>query len=156
MHRLVSRSADRVHDFARELRPAMLGQGLIPSLRSYLQDFGDRVGFLVSMTAEGMEELETPMRNALYRVAQEALTNVALHAKATRVDVVIAPRDGGIAMEIKDDGQGFQVNEATLRPGLLSVRERVEMIGGHLIVESSPGKPTTLRVQIPGKRALPS
>ena len=157
VHKLVGKSADRVNDFARELRPAMLENGLIPSLRSYLQDFGDRVGFLVSMTAsEGVEELDTPMRSALYRVAQEALTNVALHAKATRVDVVIAPRDGGIAMEIKDDGQGFQVNEDTLRPGLLGVRERVEMIGGHLFVESAPGKPTTLRVKIPGRRALPS
>lgn len=156
IHKLVAKSAETVNDFSRELRPAMLDHGLIPSLRSYLQNFGDRAGFRVSMIASaGVEELECSMRTALYRVAQEALTNVALHAKATRVDVVIQPRDGGIAMEIKDDGQGFLVNEDTLRPGLLGVRERVEMFGGRFFVESAPGKPTILRVQFPGKRALP-
>ena len=90
----------------------------------------------------------------LYRIAQEALTNVARHAKASRVEVSIQRLDGMIRMEIKDDGQGFD-NTGTSsgkrknRLGLLGMRERVEMIGGMFRVESAPGEATTIRVELP-------
>ena len=98
--------------------------------------------------------MDTARRTVLYRVAQEALTNVARHAKASRVEVSIQKLRGVARMEIKDDGKSFQV-ERTLhakgskRLGLLGMRERVEMVGGTFCVESAPGQGTTVRVEIP-------
>jgi signal transduction histidine kinase len=90
----------------------------------------------------------------LYRVAQEALTNVARHAQAGRVDVNIEKLPGSICMKIRDDGKSFQVTrmlnpKKNKRLGLLGMRERVEMVGGSFHVESTPGKGTTVRAQVP-------
>jgi len=98
--------------------------------------------------------LDSAKRTVLYRVAQAALTNVARHAQATRVNVRIRRLPGAIRMEIKDDGKGFQVERVLFakrhkRLGLIGMRERVEMIGGSIAVESAPGKGTTIRAQIP-------
>jgi signal transduction histidine kinase len=95
----------------------------------------------------------------LFRVAQEALTNVARHAKASRVEVSIQKLPDGICMKITDDGKSFQV-ERTLhanngkRLGLLGMRERLEMVGGKFNVESVPGKGTTIIAQIPFGKVL--
>ena len=90
----------------------------------------------------------------LYRVAQEALTNVARHAQASRVDVGIQKLPRAVCMEIKDNGKSFQVDrelhtKKSKRLGLLGMRERVEMVGGSFNVESAPGKGTIIRAQIP-------
>ena len=90
----------------------------------------------------------------LFRVAQEALTNVARHAKASRVEVSLQKMADGVCMKIEDDGKSFQV-ERTLhanggkRLGLLGMRERLEMVGGKFGVESAPGQGTTITAQIP-------
>jgi signal transduction histidine kinase len=91
-------------------------------------------------------------------VAQEALTNVARHAQASRVEVNIQKLPEGIRMEIKDDGISFTVERVLYgnggkRLGLLGMRERLEMVGGHFDVESAPGKGTTITAQIPLHRA---
>ena len=90
----------------------------------------------------------------LYRVAQEALTNVARHANASQVEVRIESLNGSIRMEIADNGQGFEINGKSCpgkpnRLGLLGMRERVEMLGGTFGVESFPGQATTVRVDVP-------
>jgi signal transduction histidine kinase len=90
----------------------------------------------------------------LFRVAQEALTNVARHAHASRVEVNLQKLPDGICMQIKDDGKSFQVQPVLLaggskRLGLLGMRERVEMVGGAFGVESAPGQGTTIQVEIP-------
>lgn len=155
--RLLAESVDEVRRFASDLRPAMLDdQGLVPSLRSYLHDFTDRTGIGVELKAsDNVEELDIGTRTTMYRVAQEALTNVALHAKAGRVAVSIQPLAGGFAMEIRDDGQGFELGHSGPGRadglGLLRMKARVEMIGGKLLVESARGSPTTLRVEVPAK-----
>ena len=105
-----------------------------------------------------MERLDTAKRTVLFRVAQEALTNVARHAHASRVEVSIQKLRDHICMKIKDDGKSFNVERALhadgrKRLGLLGMRERLEMIGGKLVVESSPGKGTTVRAQIPPGKA---
>ncbi len=153
---LVEKSVDIVHRFARELRPAMLDDlGLIPALKAYLTSYIADTGIRVTLTAfAGVEAAGGTVRTVLYRVAQEALTNVARHAKASRAEVIIQDIDGLIRMEIKDDGQGFAVHGTscavkTNRLGLLGMRERVEMVGGTFCVESAPGQPTTIRVEIP-------
>ena len=90
-----------------------------------------------------MEKLDAAKRTVLFRVAQEALTNVARHAQASRVEVSIQKLPDRICMKIKDDGKSFQVERALhandgKRLGLLGMRERLEMVGGKFIVESAP------------------
>ena len=154
--RLVEKSVEIVHRFARDLRPSVLDDlGLIPALRSYIKDFAKQTGVDVTFTAfAAVEKLESGARTMLYRVAQEALTNVSRHARAKTATVRIRRHNGAICMEIHDDGRGFKVEDGASarthnRLGLLGMRERVEMIGGTLSVESAPGRETTLRVQIP-------
>ena len=158
--KLVERSVDIVHQFARELRPAVLDDlGLIPALHSFMKAFSARTGVRSYLTAfAGLEKLDTPRRTVLFRVAQEALTNVARHAKATRVDLSIHKLPDGICMKIKDDGKSFEVEQAfrgkgSKRLGLLGMRERVEMVGGAFGIESAPGHGTTVRVDMPLPRA---
>ena len=93
------------------------------------------------------EDIET----ALFRVVQESLTNVALHAQATRVDVVINIRNEHIIAIIEDDGVGFTPISPTIEShlGLFGMRERVEMLRGKLTIESSPGKGTAVNVEVP-------
>jgi len=154
--RLVERSVDIVHQFARELRPAVLDDlGLVPALLSYMKNFTARTGLRAHLKAfGGVEQLETGRRTVLFRVAQEALTNVARHAKASRVEVSIQKLPRAARMEIKDDGKSFQVERKLhaaggKRLGLLGMRERVEMVGGTFCIESAPAQGTTIRVDIP-------
>lgn len=154
--RLVAQSVDAVHRFARDLRPAMLDDlGLIPALQAYLKDFMQQTGIQVNLTADaGVEKLESPGRTVLYRVAQEALTNIVRHARASQVEMRLQQANGVYCMEITDNGQGFVADGMSAmknngRLGLLGMRERVEIIGGTFCIESAPGKHTTVIVEIP-------
>lgn len=154
--RLVEISVNTVHRFARELRPAVLDDlGLIPALQSFMEEFTTETGVRASLKAfASIEAVDGAKRTALYRVAQEALTNVARHAAATRVELSIEDLNGIIRMEIKDDGKGFEKDghshaKKTTRLGLLGMRERVEMVGGTFCVDSAPGHSTIVRVEIP-------
>jgi signal transduction histidine kinase len=158
--RLVERSVDIVHQFARELRPAVLDDlGLIPALHSFMKNFTARTGVRTHLTAFAkVEQLETARRTVLFRVAQEALTNVARHARASRVEVSIQQLPDCICMRIKDDGKSFPVERVLngkggKRLGLLGMRERVEMVGGRFEVQSAPGRGTTITAQIPPVKA---
>ena len=156
--RLVEKSVDIVHQFARELRPLVLDDlGLVPALHSFLKGFKKRTGLQIHFTtfsSARIKQLNNVTRTVLYRVAQEALTNVARHAHASRVDVRIQKLPRAIGLIIKDDGQSFPVvrmlhAETNKRLGLLGMRERVEMIGGSLRIESAPGQGTTIHAQVP-------
>jgi len=154
--RLVEKSVNIVHRFARELRPTLLDDlGLIPALHAYMKALTLRTGLQIRFTAfAGVESLSNAKRTAFYRVAQSALTNVAEHAKATLVIVSITKIPEGICLEIQDDGKSFQVERVLFskrykRLGLLSMRERIEMFDGGFTVESAPGKGTIIRACIP-------
>ena len=154
--RLVERSVDIVHQFACELRPAVLDDlGLIPALHASLKAFSKKTGIRVSLTSfSGIESLSIAKRTALYRVAHEALSNVARHAHASRADVTIRKLPGAVCMDISDNGRGFDTDPVLFaskpkRLGLLGIRERVEMLGGKFTVESAPGKGTTVHAQVP-------
>jgi len=154
--KLVERSVDKVHRFARELRPAVLDDlGLIPALRSCMEQCAKESGLRVSMTAcAKVEELNADRRTVLYRIAQEALTNVARHARAGTVSVHIRELPNAINMQIHDDGRSFDVErllnaKKSKRMGLLGMRERAEMVGGTFEIESAPGHGTTVTARIP-------
>lgn len=154
--RLVEKSVSAVHQFARELRPAVLDDlGLIPALQACLKTLSRRRRLKIRFTAyAGVEALDPVRRTVLYRVAQEALTNVSRHAQASQVELSLAPIPGGIRMEVRDDGKSFRVLQTlsattNKRLGLLGMRERVEMIGGTLHIESIVGAGTTVRAEVP-------
>jgi signal transduction histidine kinase len=154
--RMVENSVKIVHRFARELRPVLLDElGLIPALHAFMKTMTRQTGLHIRFTAsEEVEKLGNARRTALYRVVQSALNNVTRHAQATTVTVKIEKRPDGIGLEIRDDGKSFQVDRVLLskrfkRLGLLSMRERLEMFGGTLHVESAPGKGTTVSALMP-------
>lgn len=154
--RMVDKSVEVIHRFARELRPAVLDDlGLIPALHSYLKTYSTKTGLQVHLKAfSGVEKLGIAKRTVLYRVAQEALSNISHHARASRVDVLIQELPGGVSMQITDDGRSFKVNNPdtkgkSKRLGLLGMRERMEMVGGTFSIESTSGKGTTVVAHIP-------
>lgn len=154
--KLVEKSVNIVHQFARELRPSVLDDlGLIPALHTFMKQFTARTGVHTHLTAfAGVEQLDTNRRTVLFRIAQESLTNVARHARASRVTVTIQKLQLFIRMEIKDNGKSFNTDrilhaKKTRRLGVLGMRERAEMVGGTFCVESAPGHGTTVRVEIP-------
>jgi signal transduction histidine kinase len=154
--RMVERSVDIVHRFARELRPTVLDDlGLIPALHSFVKTFSKQTRIHVRLTVyAAVEQLDNVKRTVIYRVAQEALSNVARHARASRVDVEIQKLPRAVGLTIKDNGKSFEVERVlhakkNKRLGLLGMRERVEMVGGVLAVQSTPGKGTTIHAEIP-------
>jgi len=153
---LVQQSVDVVHQFARKLRPTVLDDlGLIPALHTFMKNFKAETGIRVSLSAfAAVEQLHGDKRTVLYRVAQEALTNVARHAQASQVDVKLQKLDDAVCMTITDDGKGFSTECAVRakkgkRLGLLGMRERLEIIGGSFTVSSAPGKGTTVLARVP-------
>ena len=154
--RLVEKSVEIVHQFARELRPAVLDDlGLIPALHTYVKTFSQRTHIRVQLKAFAeVEQVDIAKRTVFFRVAQEALANVARHAQASLVEVSIQKTPDGTGMTITDNGKSFQVEKVLLakgnkRLGLLGMRERLEMVGGRFEVESAPGKGTTITATIP-------
>jgi PAS domain S-box-containing protein len=154
--RLVGHSVEVVHRYARRLRPSMLDDlGLIPALRSYIHDLPGRKGLRIRFSASSaVEALDNTRRTMLYRVAQEALTNVTRHAQATVVTVRIQTIARTVRLTVRDNGKSFKPDQllaapASQRLGLLGMRERVELVGGRLLIESSPGQGTVVRAEIP-------
>jgi signal transduction histidine kinase len=153
---LVERSVSIVHQFARELRPTVLDDlGLIPALHTFMKAFRQQTGIHVSLSAfAAVERVNGDKRTVLYRVAQEALTNVARHAQASHADVKIQKMDGAICMKIKDNGKGFETervlySKKNKRLGLLGMRERLDMVGGEFRITSVPGRGTSILAKIP-------
>ena len=154
--KMITKSAGIVHQFARDLRPAMLDDlGLIPALYSFMKSFTTRTGVRSHLTAfEGVENLSAPKRTVLYRVAQD----VTRHAHASRVEVSIRREAKFVSMEVSDDGRSFEIQPLLLARGtkclgLLGMRERVEMVGGSFEIESAPGKGTKVIAHIPFSKA---
>ena len=159
--RLVEKSVDIVHQFARDLRPTLLDDlGLIPALHAYLKAFNKRTGLKVGFTTfVGVEHMSNDKRTVLYRVAQAALVNISQHAKASTASVAIKRLPDAVLMEIRDDGRAFDAERVldsrkNKRLGLIGMRERVEMVGGTFSVESVKGRGTTISALLPFKHSL--
>jgi signal transduction histidine kinase len=141
-----------VRRLAVQLRPKALDDfGLVPALERLAQTFAESSGIRVQLEANiGEERLPTEVETTVYRIVQEALTNVAKHAQATEVSILLVRRDGVLTAVLEDDGTGFDpeaVRSDTL--GLEGMRERVALHDGRLTLESSPGAGTTLRIEVP-------
>lgn len=155
VRRMVGDTVETVHRFARELRPAMLDElGLIPAMRSFLKDFLENTGLRTKLRVSSeIENVSQKIRTALYRISQEALANIAAHARAETIEIDILIRDADIVMIITDDGIGFDTSgiRGPDRLGLTGMQERVEMVDGEFSVDSRPGGPTTISVTIPNR-----
>jgi two-component system, NarL family, sensor histidine kinase DevS len=147
----VVNAVQELRALAVELRPKALDDfGLSPALERLIDTYSRRTGLTVDSHLAGLEpRLPEPVESALYRIVQEALTNIAKHAGASTVSVVTR-RDGDrIVMVIEDNGEGFDAGTPADGLGLVSMRERAELLGGSLQVESDPGHGTTLVVEVP-------
>jgi signal transduction histidine kinase len=151
-----------VHDLALELRPSVLDDlGLIAALRHLSKGYQDRFHIPVDLQVLGLddERLPSEVETALYRIVQEALTNVARHAQAENVSVVLEKRVSLVRLIIEDDGRGFDVGSVlgsrrgssprADKLGLYGMRERAALLGGTLTIESTPGVGTTVFVDAP-------
>ncbi len=145
---------EALHRLAVNLRPASLDHlGLQAALAAYTGRLAEQHGLRTRFRAVGLEDRRLPLdlETALYRIAQETLTNVLRHAQATSVDVLVQRHGERITLLIEDNGVGFNVASASQnnRLGLLGARERCEMLGGTLVIESNPGTGTTIVAEIP-------
>jgi signal transduction histidine kinase len=142
-----------VRGLLRRLRPADLDTlGLVAALQGLCSAFGERSGLACIFTTEGPAGPPLPdaVNIALYRVAQEALTNALQHAAASRVRLVLARLDAAeVQLMVSDDGRGFDVHAATRGLGLLGASERAAALGGTLRVSGGPGVGTTLHLRLP-------
>jgi two-component system, NarL family, sensor histidine kinase DevS len=148
---LVRSTLQDVRQLAVELRPTALDDfGLVPALERLTEAFGEQTGMAVTFGSTLGERLPPEIETALYRIAQEALTNVVKHARARSVSIVLGEKPDAATLVVEDDGGGFD----PARPrdgglGLLGMRERMELVGGRLTVESRPGAGTTLVAEVP-------
>jgi signal transduction histidine kinase len=142
-----------VRDLSRLLYPPLLDDlGLLAALEWYARGFSKRHGIRVDLVHEGMNDrqLSAETAAAAYRIVQEALTNVAKHAHATTSRVLFEQASNTMRISVTDDGVGFdQSGAGTSGLGLVGIRDRVARLGGSVCVRSSPGKGTTLTVELP-------
>jgi two-component system sensor histidine kinase UhpB len=146
-----------VRRLALELRPPALDDlGLLAALGDLAQRFSEQAGIPIDYLARGPKgRLPSEIELVLYRVAQEALTNVAKHAKADRVSLDLDRSDEDVTISIRDDGQGFEMDVATVRDdsglglGLFGMAERVELVGGSFRLWSEPNAGTEVFAYIP-------
>ena len=129
------------------------GQGLVEVLEQFLARVADRRGLSVTFDHEGAGRLPVPQERELWRVAQEAVTNVEKHAQAAAVHVRWWCDNGSALLVVSDDGRGLPDRGATRIDayGMLGMRERADAIGAHLEVESAPGHGTTVRCRLEGR-----
>ena len=152
LRELVVATLQSVRRLAVELRPSALDDfGLEPALRRLCETVRESGGVNVQVeTRLGSERLPGDVETALYRIVQEALTNVVKHADATHVSVVVTRKQASVSAMIEDDGDGFDPTAVSVSGlGLLGMRERVELLDGSLQIDASPGAGTTLIFELP-------
>ena len=158
LEELTGKLVEEVHHLAWELRPAALDHlGLQAALHNYAEKWSERSGVSVDFHGGGLERqrLSPEVETTIYRIVQEALTNVLKHAAARRVSVIAERRREHVLVIVEDDGRGFDAEAAARAPangrglGLLGMRERVALVGGALDFDSAPGGGSTVRARIP-------
>ena len=156
---LLDDTFDGIRRLITELRPYVLDDGeLGQAITRYAQEFQSRFGIEVDLTvADIAHDLPGEVASSLYRIVQEVLTNVARHARAGQVSIILNERAGDIHLTIEDDGVGFDVRQVMAgraeqrKYGLFGIQERIMVFGGSSQIESSPGQGTTIYVKIPGE-----
>jgi signal transduction histidine kinase len=153
---LLEETAQSIRDVMADLRPPALDEyGLVAALRCYAERFSKRTGMRTLVEGGNLSTpLSTITAMALFRIAQEALTNVSKHGQASEVIIRVEDMDEGVCLTIADDGVGFDLEGTDAfagEPGwgLMTMRERAEAVRGQLHVESKPGSGTRVIVKVP-------
>ena len=158
MRGIVEQIGEEVRHLALALRPISLDeQGLLATLNNYIADWSKQAQVAVDLHSRGLGKLRLPpqIETAIYRIVQEALTNVLRHAQARSVSLILERRADHVQVVVEDDGRGFDVEallgspNVELRLGLLGMQERAAMVGGQLTIESSNGRGTSLFLRVP-------
>jgi signal transduction histidine kinase len=151
LRELVVSTLHDVRRLAVELRPKALDDfGLLPALERLAETFAEQTNVDVHVEAAlGEARLSGEVETALYRIVQEALTNVIKHASARTVSVVLTRKGSRVAAVIEDDGRGFEPTGDEAGLGLVGMRERIALVGGRVSVESRPGQGTTIAAEVP-------
>jgi signal transduction histidine kinase len=152
LRELVVRTLQDVRRLAVELRPSALDDfGLVPAVERLAATFAEQSGPTVDVEAQlGEARLPKDAETALYRIVQEALTNVVKHASARHVSITLVQNGETAVLVVEDDGNGFDPGETRADAlGLVGMRERLALVGGRLTVESTPGVGTTLVAEVP-------
>ncbi|WP_407309650.1 ATP-binding protein [Desulfosporosinus sp. SB140] len=156
MRQIVSQTLEEVHHLARELRPSVLDDmGLVPALDRYIREYEMKFEIEIDFNVNGFQEyrVSAAIEVALYRIVQEALTNVAKYAEASTVSVLLDWREDWVLAIVEDNGKGFDLNQAVAQPGqglgLFGMQERAALLGGTFNIESQNGIGTTVFIKIP-------
>jgi signal transduction histidine kinase len=151
----VAQRLDRdVDELVWKLRPTALDDlGLGAALANYVQDWSRRAGVAIEFHCSGLDgdRLPSETETTMYRIAQEALTNAAKHARARKVDVILERRGDQVLLVVEDNGVGFDAGQASMNAqgfGLLGMQERAALVGATLQIESEPGRGTTILVRM--------
>jgi signal transduction histidine kinase len=152
---LVDHSLIELQRLIADLRPSQLDDlGLVAAVRWYANEIQERTGLIVQVNVNGVDrQLPGEIKTALFRVAQEALTNIVKHASARSADIYLGFQPGEVHLAVKDDGIGFNLarRSASQRSawGLMGMEERTQLLGGTFRLDTSPGKGTEIQVFIP-------
>jgi two-component system sensor histidine kinase UhpB len=158
LRELTAQTLEAVRKMAVELRPATLDDlGLLAALEAYTESYRSRMPVRVSFTADGFEDrdrrLPPEIELVLYRVVQEALTNVAKHAEARDIHVRLSRGEREVVALVADDGEGFRVEDMMRSRerglGLFGMQERLALVGGQLVIDSVPGQGTRVHARVP-------
>jgi signal transduction histidine kinase len=151
LRELTVQTLQDVRRLAVELRPSALDDfGLVPAIGRLVEGFREQTGLVVDFEARIDERLPGEIETALYRIVQEALTNVMKHARARHVSLLVTRQDSKVVAVMEDDGRGFSPGDVGAGGlGLLGMRERLALLDGTLTIESTPGAGTTLVAEVP-------
>jgi signal transduction histidine kinase len=147
---LVDSVRNELTNLVHELRPLELdGQDFSEILRDYVLEWSQRSGIESNISINGKDEASLESREALFRIAQEALANVLRHSSATAVELSLQFKDGGVTLLVKDNGCGFDLQAQHTGLGLSSMQQRAQSLGGSFVIVSQPGQGTQITVTLP-------
>jgi ligand-binding sensor domain-containing protein/signal transduction histidine kinase len=149
---LVSDVIQELTFLVQEIYPiALQEKGLATVMREHIFEWENRNDITVQFISRYDRQLQPEVEQALYRVTQETLANIARHSHAHRVDMSLVHNDGAVQLSVSDDGRGFDINQKSHGMGLRSIRERISSIHGTVQIQSAPGHGTRVLVQVPTK-----
>jgi len=145
-----------IRSMARELRPSVLDDlGVGPAVRTYVENYSAHYGIDVRLVIELRGRPAIAAETTIYRVVQEALTNIAKYADVDECEVTIKETDDKVETIVRDEGAGFDPSVSRTGVGLFSMEERARAVGGSLVIRSAPDKGTEVRLIVPKEPAAP-
>jgi PAS domain S-box-containing protein len=139
-----------IRSMARELRPSVLDDlGVGPAVRTYVENYSDHYGIDVRLTMDLRGRLDHASETTIYRVVQEALTNIAKYADVAECEVTVRETGDQVEVVVRDEGAGFDPSTSRTGVGLFSMEERARAVGGTLTIRSAPDKGTEVRLVVP-------